>query len=456
MDEEFNFGNDFIYGDPFFPSGTSPMGDVDASSEVAKPSSSPKKGERRSSREDGQTKRTRASGEILTFLMTEFNRNSNPTTAMRKQIALKTGMPERSVRIWFQNRRAKARKMEKLQKGGSIDDGRVSEMSGILKTMEKLPIEINEKYNLIECKCLNVGSWQRIRSGNINADVLNEMINLSPKLLNKMMDTTDLLVILSKKDQEINYFFSGVFQNDKVLFRIFYPIINIVKSSILSQSQQPGEGEIAYTDTLLQIDLANSPKFAVHFLRDPNTGKENVNQWSICEDFSEGQQVASAHIGEGGTQIGHILTGHKEHLNYLNTWIMSALQSATTRGESLGVSHIDTEMTPLNGSGFPGPDSQQPINNDEISPLHTSFINNDFQADQLHDLLLYNSTGANYLSIFNGVGIDSESTTENRVDSSGLDIFRNGGKAEIDDIDINAMLGTDTKQEFFDDDFSGL
>ena len=355
-----------------------------------------------------QQKRTRASGEILEYLMNEFAKNSNPTTAMRKEISNKTGMPERSVRIWFQNRRAKARKMEKLnQKDGNpsaaAGDGDTNntenmgflndqnhykhpsqpqplsqplnrthshspntahhDMKGALSQMNTLPIEINGKYYVIECKSLSVGNWQRIRSGYVKEDSLMSLTNLSPRLLSEIMATTDLLVILSKKDKELNYFFSGVFQNEKVLFRIFYPLVNILKCSILNQTQQMNNNENYnpdYNETLLQIELGATPQFAVHFLRDPATGKENANQWSICEDFSEGQQVATAFIGEGGTGLPHILSDDLNRLKYFNTLISSINKTSIPKSPA-------TTKT----STFPGPAPESQI----MNPSHFSPLN---------------------------------------------------------------------------------
>ncbi|VEU21983.1 DEKNAAC102988 [Brettanomyces naardenensis] len=302
--------------------------------------------------QEKQQRRSRASGEILELLIAEFNKSSNPASSVRKAISTKTGMSERSVRIWFQNRRAKQRKMEKMKKeraeqeqqlqdqgfgavgqesgdgtaGGSIDT-RGSGSSMLLE--ESLPMDVNEKYSLIDCRSLSVGQWQRIRSGLIDRDALSELHNLSPRLLNSLLDSTDLLVILSKKDHELNYFFSGVFQNEKVLFRIFFPVVNVVRTSFIDNQTQNADEDNANapsSPTQLLLELTAPPKFAVHFLRDPVTGRENANQWSICEDFSEGQQVVTAHVGEGGTGIPHILTGSLPHLQYLNTAILSYCQ----------------------------------------------------------------------------------------------------------------------------------
>ncbi|KAG0683556.1 Set1/Ash2 histone methyltransferase complex subunit ASH2 [Pichia californica] len=371
-----------------------------------------------------QQKRTRASGEILEYLMDEFTKNSNPTTAMRKEISIKTGMPERSVRIWFQNRRAKARKMEKLNTkdinssnnsnpitSNSINNldsdiispsttfqsqsisnnnqllvkednstnlsnvsSNTTNLKGALSQINTLPIEINGKYYVIECKSLSVGNWQRIRSGYVKEENLKNLNNLSPRLLSEIMSTTDLLVILSKKDKELNYFFSGVFQNEKVLFRIFYPLINILKCSLLNQTQQMNNNENYnpdYNETLLQIELGSMPQFAVHFLRDPATGKENANQWSICEDFSEGQQVASAFIGEGGSGLPHILSDDLNRLKYFNTLITSINKSSPS--SQLNNKTISETST----STFPGPTPEsQILNQSQFSPLNRSSSNN--------------------------------------------------------------------------------
>jgi hypothetical protein len=420
-----------------------------------RPKSSPKKSfdKRRSSLTLDETansqKRTRASGEILDYLMNEFLKNSNPTTLMRKEISSKTGMPERSVRIWFQNRRAKARKMEKLnQKDSNNPDSNNNDIQDIneldkentlindinnneddrntkdlelnltknnmknaLSKMNTLPIEINGKYHLIECKSLSVGNWQRIRSGYVKSESLKKLNNLSPRLLSEIMSTTDLLVILSKKDQELNYFFSGVFQNEKVLFRIFYPIVNILKCSLLNQTQSMNNVENYnndYTETLLQVELGASPQFAVFFSRDPSTGEENANQWSICEDFSEGQQVATAYIGEGGTNLPHILSDDLGRLKYLSTLISSLNKLETTsnsssnnnnNGNNLSVSKLDPQIrstqnqfSPLNQTSTNNstPASINMIQNYAGFPQHSSYSLNMNEDDIMPNDLLYN------------------------------------------------------------------
>ncbi|CAO3700888.1 unnamed protein product [Rhizopus stolonifer] len=58
-------------------------------------------------------KRTRTSPEQLAILEESFNLNPSPNSRTREQLSLQLGMPERSIQIWFQNRRAKVKNQAK-------------------------------------------------------------------------------------------------------------------------------------------------------------------------------------------------------------------------------------------------------------------------------------------------------------------------------------------------------
>ncbi|KAL1924943.1 uncharacterized protein VTP21DRAFT_4597 [Calcarisporiella thermophila] len=60
-----------------------------------------------------QRKRTRASPEQLAVLEDVFATNSSPNSKIREMLAERLGMSERSVQIWFQNRRAKNKLLHK-------------------------------------------------------------------------------------------------------------------------------------------------------------------------------------------------------------------------------------------------------------------------------------------------------------------------------------------------------
>ncbi|KAI7848584.1 homeobox domain-containing protein [Circinella umbellata] len=58
-------------------------------------------------------KRTRVTPSQLTILEETFAISATPDSKMRKQLAQKLQMPERSIQIWFQNRRAKVKMLQK-------------------------------------------------------------------------------------------------------------------------------------------------------------------------------------------------------------------------------------------------------------------------------------------------------------------------------------------------------
>lgn len=269
--------------------------------------------------QNNQHKRTRASGEVLALLIDEFNKNQNPNAQVRKRISDQTGMPERSVRIWFQNRRAKSRKLEKAQ-ATEKDDHPYSNNSGTATSTSKydgIPLNLNNSYFFIDARSLTVGSWKRLKSGNLlheNIFSVKNLSNLSPLSINEILNnSTDLLIVISKKNCEINYFFSAITDNSKVLFRIFFPISSVKNCSLSICTEEDEKGPTCES----KIYLDKPPKFAVSF---SNSIRPESNQWSICDDFSEGHQVNDAFIG--GSGIPHVFHGLEPSLKFMNSFIL--------------------------------------------------------------------------------------------------------------------------------------
>lgn len=268
--------------------------------------------------DDNGSKRTRASGEVLDFLLDAFEQNHNPSPEQRRELSEKTNMSEKAVRIWFQNRRAKLRKFERMGRkpgsgSGSEASPQINNPSRFQSTSTPSQIDLSEKYCFIDVSSLSVASWQRVRTGIHNYNALkSSLVNLSPFTLNVAMANADLLVILSKKNSEINYFFSAMANESKILFRIFYPISSIVTVSLLDNNINTGSNE-------LRLSLLEPPKFSVFFFNNVNS---EANQWSICDDFSEGQQVSNAHFNDGGTSTPHVLVGLKNTLQFLHSYIL--------------------------------------------------------------------------------------------------------------------------------------
>ncbi|WEJ95044.1 Transcription factor [Yamadazyma tenuis] len=300
-------------------------------------------------------------------------------------------MSEKAVRIWFQNRRAKLRKSERKGRSahsGSIDSSR-SNSVGTAERKQYSRFSINEKYCFIDCTSLSVGSWQRVRSGYYNEQLLKEgLFNLSPFTLNKVMLDFDLLVIVSKKNSEINYFFSSMSDTSRILFRIFYPIANILSCSLLDNNIEKECNE-------LRVTLSHRPKFSVNFYNGVNSSS---NQWSICDDFSEGQQVSSAHR-DGGSYIPHVLVGTKDSICFLNDFILE--QNQQHQGNYM--MNDTNSSTGLEGGIEGGYEDEDRVNsqdqsksnsdNDNMNDMNDmNGINDEFQFSNTHLGPIWNET----------------------------------------------------------------
>ncbi|AQZ11798.1 PHO2 (YDL106C) [Zygosaccharomyces parabailii] len=300
-------------------------------------------------RKTGKPKRTRARGEALDILKREFEVNPSPTSQRRKKLSEMTGLPEKNVRIWFQNRRAKLRKDDRAGHREGGDNGGDNGLGAYDGTesatfFDRIPLNINNNYYFIDICSITVGSWNRMKSGALrrsNLPTVKDLSNLSPISINEIMsNATDLMVLISKKNFEINYFFSAMANNTKILFRIFFPINSVVNCSLSletnhiidpspSKEQQDGEDEeesngddkpIDDQDKSgeLKLTVSRPPNFAVYFLE--TTDDTTNNQWSICEDFSEGRQVNDAFIG--GSNLPHALKGLQNSLRFMNSLIL--------------------------------------------------------------------------------------------------------------------------------------
>lgn len=318
-------------------------------------------------------KRTRASGEVLALLVSEFNKNPNPSGPTRKKLSDQTGMPERSVRIWFQNRRAKSRKMEKAQADhgdfGAADGQGGMNGAAIFNTRyDNIPTTLNQNYYFIDVKTLTVGSWKRIKSGHLSHDNLlnvKNLSNLSPASINEIMhNSTDLMILISKKNNEINYFFSAITEDSKILFRIFYPISSINNCSITTvqendESDSPdsdnspnnGNNQSASIPSCdLKLYLNKPPKFAVAFA---HMISADNNQWSICDDFSEGHQVNDAFIG-GGTGIPHVFSGALNSLRFMNSHILDYKSTnSNTEAQEFNLPSRADNISPIQNPQIP-------------------------------------------------------------------------------------------------------
>ncbi|KAG4097602.1 hypothetical protein H8356DRAFT_1676041 [Neocallimastix lanati (nom. inval.)] len=67
-------------------------------------------------------KRSRATPEQLAILEATFEKNTSPNSKLREALAEKVNMSERSIQIWFQNRRAKVKNTQKRNQQAAFQD----------------------------------------------------------------------------------------------------------------------------------------------------------------------------------------------------------------------------------------------------------------------------------------------------------------------------------------------
>lgn len=207
-------------------------------------------------------KRQRATPKQLNVLRNEFLVNSTPNARTREEIGRKIDMTERSVQIWFQNKRAKAKQFARksTNTGYSTMTPYISTsgLSGYYANPPLISPVASQNNGATDisfpCTSLTVGSWHRvITSGPISSD-----LNMSFSFL----------------DSSFNYTFFANSTGFQVRFSL-----DVVK-------------EIHYTDSpeslatgLVYIHLNRPPTF---YIQTSNM----VGTWIPCDDFSEMKQAS--------------------------------------------------------------------------------------------------------------------------------------------------------------------
>jgi len=241
-------------------------------------------------------KRQRATQDQLVTLEMEFNKNPTPTATVRERIADDINMTERSVQIWFQNRRAKIKLLAKksietgedcdaipesmrqylaiqamesgkslggnfLGRGGLMPYGSCNMLlSGDQGPQGKVVI------HHISCRSLSVGSWRRVGQ-----------------------NAMDLIIFYSPDKACMTYYIN----NDQAGYKIEYPF-SFIKNIFLEngdiESGKPGG---------LVVELNRPPDFFMD-----SSGSGGFFQ---CGDFTEDQQASQIMM--------HHLGGHPKVLS---------------------------------------------------------------------------------------------------------------------------------------------
>lgn len=266
-----------------------------------------------------QQKRARVTGDRLAILLSEYLINANPTPETRKLIAAKVGLLERSVRIWFQNRRAKNRK-EQREKEQRASAG----LDPVNDEGQCIPVRINDAYDFIHSFSVSVGQWLRVlQESGVNAYFVPDLAGLEPSNVDRIMTgPIDLAIVLLRREKALNYFFvlnSGPSQR-RVVFRIHYPILlvyQVLSMPLVAAHSQASDYTRNPHNSELTLHLNRPPLFALYF---PDG---QVDSWTVLDDFSIDQLVRDCYKGPDGSGNGipHKITGRNEAIRHLEEYI---------------------------------------------------------------------------------------------------------------------------------------
>lgn len=234
-------------------------------------------------------KRQRATQDQLTTLEMEFNKNPTPTANVRERIAEEINMTERSVQIWFQNRRAKIKALAKK----SLETG--EDFDAIPESMRTyLAMQAMESGKGLGAGFLGRGLMPYGHSGMLlggeqggQGKVLIHHLTCRSLSIGKWtrvgQNTMDLIIFYSPDKCTMTYYIN----NEQAGYKIEYPFAHI-KSIYLENS----EGDPNKLGGIV-IELNRPPNFFMD-------SSPTTNGFFQCGDFTEDQQASQCmvhHLG---------------------------------------------------------------------------------------------------------------------------------------------------------------
>jgi hypothetical protein len=235
-------------------------------------------------------KRQRATQDQLTTLEVEFNKNPTPTATVRERIAEEINMTERSVQIWFQNRRAKIKLLAKksLETGEDIDSIPESMRAYLAMQAMESGKGLGGSYmgrtglvpfgpgsmllggdqsgqgkvliHHLTCRSLSIGKWTRVGQ-----------------------NTMDLIIFYSPDKCTMTYYIN----NEQAGYKIEYPFSHVKNIFLENNEHDPSKmGGIV-------IELNRPPNFFMD-------SSPTTNGFFQCGDFTEDLQATNClvhHLG---------------------------------------------------------------------------------------------------------------------------------------------------------------
>ncbi|KAK2616984.1 Transcription elongation factor SPT4 [Conoideocrella luteorostrata] len=313
-------------------------------------------------------KRQRATQDQLTILEVEFNKNPTPTAGVRERIAEDINMTERSVQIWFQNRRAKIKLLAKksLETGEDIDSIPESMRAYLaMQAMETgkglggsylgrtglMPFGHNGMLlagdqsgqgkvliHHLTCRSLSIGKWTRVGQ-----------------------NTMDLIIFYSPDKCTMTYYIN----NEQAGYKIEYPF-SYIKNIWLENN----EGDPSKMGGIV-IELNRAPTF--HMDSSPNT-----NGFTQVGDFTEDLQATQCMIHHLGGNP-KVLTNQLAKLVSLDSF-MNRHSPQHFAGAPVYDHHAISVSAPVSPTARP---SSQP----NFNQPHTAIMPEHWGMSQMHSAM---------------------------------------------------------------------
>ncbi|KIX08735.1 uncharacterized protein Z518_03392 [Rhinocladiella mackenziei CBS 650.93] len=338
------------------------------------PTSAPRRPPRKSTltQQQKNQKRQRATQDQLVTLEMEFNKNPTPTAATRERIAQEINMTERSVQIWFQNsrRRAKIKMLAKKSLENGEDCDNIPESLRQLLAMQAMesgrpfPRQLLGRpggpmaqygsggmmmngdptgqgkvvIHHFTCRSLSIGSWRRVGQ-----------------------NAMDLVIFYSPDKACITYYIN----NDSAGYKIEFPFAFIKSIQLEPGDTAPTANGSPPRPGGLVIELNRPPNFFMD-----SSGSGGFYQ---CGDFTEDQQASQV--------LTHHLGGHPKVLSGQLAKLVS-LESFQNRLNPFDVNAMPASAPVSPTMGIVRPASQPNVQFARPHPPHVGMFQEQFGVNQ--------------------------------------------------------------------------
>ncbi|KAI9316483.1 Homeodomain-like protein, partial [Dichotomocladium elegans] len=198
-------------------------------------------------------KRTRATPEQLSILEKTFSVNPSPNNRVREQLSRELGMSERSIQIWFQNRRAKSRQQQQSNNSWFCPPPPPPPPPPPSSAAFGTPMSFeDEPPNRFSAEALQIGTWRRV--------------SLQPYDLVCHYDTQRRVMVWRIQDGQ---------QRFKLEFGF---------DAILHLRLQPLQERLGWA----RLELRHAQPEAIAFYMETGNGT-----WTQCRDFTQDRQATT-------------------------------------------------------------------------------------------------------------------------------------------------------------------